>query len=148
MKYTEEMKDLFTVPNDYYFAHCISADFALGAGIAVEFKKRFDMKNKLMNKCPGITEYMDLYKLQGTCLLIDNVFNLVTKRKYWQKPTYASITQALYTMKRLCDTYDIKKIAMPKIGAGLDRLQWNKVSKIIKQVFADTDVEILVCKIE
>ena len=37
------------------------------------------------------------------------------------------------------------KIAMPKIGSGLDRLNWQDVEQIIKDVFADTDVEILVC---
>ena len=36
MIYKEEIRDLFSVPDDYYFAHCISADFKLGAGIAVE----------------------------------------------------------------------------------------------------------------
>ena len=41
---------------------------------------------------------------------------------------------------------DCKKIAMPVIGCGLDRLEWCKVSEIIKEVFEDTDVEILVCK--
>jgi hypothetical protein len=35
---------------------------------------------------------------------------------------------------------------MPIIGCGLDRLQWDKVSEIIKDVFKDTDIEILVCK--
>lgn len=47
MKYREENKDLFTVPEDYYLAHCISADFGMGKGIVVEFNKRFDMKRKL-----------------------------------------------------------------------------------------------------
>lgn len=37
------------------------------------------------------------------------------------------------------------KFAMPRIGCGLDRLQWDKVKTIIEEVFADTDVEILVC---
>lgn len=32
------------------------------------------------------------------------------------------------------------------IGCGLDRLNWNDVSEQIKSIFADTDVEILVCK--
>ena len=31
-------KDLFTMPDDYALAHCISADFALGAGIAKKFR--------------------------------------------------------------------------------------------------------------
>ena len=42
MIYKEEVKDLFTVPEDYYLAHCISADFGMGKGIVVEFNKRFD----------------------------------------------------------------------------------------------------------
>ena len=38
MYYREEEKDIFTLsPNDYTFVHCISADFALGKGIALEF---------------------------------------------------------------------------------------------------------------
>ena len=49
MTIKEIKKDLFTMPNDYALAHCISADFALGAGIAKEFDKRFDARKK--NKC-------------------------------------------------------------------------------------------------
>lgn len=41
MTIKEEKRDLFTMPSDYALTHCISADFALGAGIAKEFNKRF-----------------------------------------------------------------------------------------------------------
>ena len=40
----EVKKDLFSVSEEYYLAHCISADFGMGKGIVVEFNKRFDMK--------------------------------------------------------------------------------------------------------
>lgn len=50
MTYKEEIKDLFSVSDDYYLAHCISADFGMGKGIVVEFNKKFDMKNKLVSK--------------------------------------------------------------------------------------------------
>ena len=53
---------------------------------------------------------------------------------------------ALKKMKQICLEYNIKKIAMPVIGCGLDRLNWNDVSEQIKDIFADTNVEILVCK--
>lgn len=43
----EVKKDLFTVSDDYALAHCISADFALGAGIAKEFDRRFDARKKI-----------------------------------------------------------------------------------------------------
>ena len=53
---------------------------------------------------------------------------------------------ALEKMKQICLENDIKKIAMPVIGCGLDRLDWNDVSEQIKSVFTNTGVEILVCK--
>ena len=37
MIYSEEQRDLFSVSDDYYLVQCISADFAMGAGIAVQF---------------------------------------------------------------------------------------------------------------
>ena len=49
-------------------------------------------------------------------------------------------------MKALCAQKDIRRVAMPVIGCGLDRLEWEKVSAVIQDVFAGTDVEILVCK--
>lgn len=146
MIYKEEIRDLFTVSEDYYLAHCISADYALGAGIAVEFNKRFDMRRKLREEAPDYWEYMQLYNLQGECILIERVLNLVTKEKYFHKPTYKSMKQALNMMKRVCEANNITKVAMPVIGCGLDRLQWDKVSKMIKNIFEDIDIEILVCK--
>ena len=148
MQYREEVRDLFSVSDDYYLAHCISEDFALGAGIAVEFNKRFDMKQKLQEEFPDFSDYMNHYRLQGECILIDRVLNLVTKHKYYYKPTYKSMRQALQFMKRVCKANNIHKVAMPLIGYGLDKLQWDKVSKIIQDVFSDTDIEILVCKLK
>ena len=49
-------------------------------------------------------------------------------------------------MKYQCEINNINKIAMPIIGCGLDRLEWNKVSQIIQDLFCDIDIEILVCK--
>lgn len=146
MTYREVYKNLFSVEDDFYLAHCISADFALGAGIAVEFNKRFNMKQQLQNKHPNFIEEWTHHGYVGFCILEDKVFNLITKERYFQKPTYDSITQALVCMKDICIFNHIDKIAMPLIGCGLDRLDWNKVSNIIKEVFNDTAVEILVCR--
>ena len=37
MRLTEVEKDLFSVDPQYSLVHCVSADFALGAGIAKQF---------------------------------------------------------------------------------------------------------------
>lgn len=146
MIYKEEIRDLFSIPDDYYLAHCISADFGMGKGIVVEFNKRFDMKRKLQNNYPGYLEQWYMHSDKGDCLLENRVFNLITKKRYYEKPTYTTMRNALERMKELCELYDIKKIAMPIIGCGLDRLKWDEVSKIIQEIFSDTDIEILICK--
>ena len=146
MIYKEEIRDLFSVPEDYYLTHCISADFGMGKGIAVEFNKHFDMKNKLHTQYPDYVNQWHRSKMIGHCIHEGRVFNLVTKERYWHKPTYISITYALKHMRTLCYLNNIKKVAMPIIGCGLDRLEWSKVSKIIQTLFEDVDIEILVCK--
>lgn len=37
---------------------------------------------------------------------------------------------------------DIKYLGIPKLGCGLDKLQWKKVKEIIEEVFSDMDIEI------
>ena len=90
----------------------------------------------------------DMYEYEGgDALLIDNVFNLVTKKKCYHKPTYESIEAALETMKDIMDFNSTTKLAMPKIASGLDRCDWDTVYDIICEVFEDTDVEILICEL-
>lgn len=145
MIYKEEKRDLFTVSEDYYFAHCISADFGMGKGIVKEFNKRFDIKNKLQSAFPDYLEQWQKNECSSDCLLEGKVFNLITKERYFYKPTYKTLQGALEVMYKLCKTKTITKVAMPRIGCGLDRLQWDKAADIIKNVFQDLDIEILVC---
>ena len=151
MIYKEEKRDLFTLPGEYMLAHCISADYALGAGIAKIFRDELKVKEallKLGNKnCwdgKGRCEIVRVKNVSGEEVY---VANLITKCRYFQKPTYGSLEESLIDMKQKLtfDFPEIRKIGMPLIGCGLDRLQWDKVSGIIKQIFEDTDFEIKVC---
>lgn len=137
MKYTETFGDLFLLEKTHYLTHCISSDYQLGKGIATEFNKRYNMRNKLINS--------GIICKNPECILIDNVFNLITKQYYYLKPTYKTLTISLEKMKKIVISNDIKKIAMPQIGCGLDKLKWDIVSGIIKNTFKDTDVEITIC---
>lgn len=142
MTFKEINGDLFKSDNMYTLVHCISRDCAMGAGIAVTFNNKFpEMKKQLKNT---IREN----DLQGYFAILyrgeRNVINLITKEKYWHKPTYSSLKTSLLNAKQIILRNNIKHIAMPVIGCGLDRLQWSKVSAMIKEIFADTDVEIVV----
>lgn len=141
MRQKEIYYNLFDVDDKYYFAHCISADFVLGKGIAVEFKKRFNTKQILLEQYPNGCEV-------GACLLTGKVFNLVTKEKYWQKPTYHSLFISLLNLKKQIISNDIKFIAIPQIGCGLDKLCWVGVQRMIFDIFDDVDISIVVCKLK
>lgn len=139
----ETRGDLFMVPQGYYLAHCISGDYALGAGIAKKFDEVYNMRFKLFRDyaIPDGEKFANV----GRALLVDNVFNLVTKERCFHKPTYDTLYDTLVDMREQCEDFGITKLAMPRIAAGLDRLNWEKVKDVIDDVFKDTDIEILVC---
>ena len=140
MEYKLIQDDVFN-HKDCYYAHCISRDYALGAGIAVEFDKRYDMRNRLLKLAEEKTETLDEKYIE-----VENVFNLITKEKYWQKPSYKSLEESLLEMKeKLSKNKNIKKLVIPKIGCGLDRLSWDKVEPMVQEIFKDLDIEIVVC---
>ena len=156
MKFNVIKADLFTMPTDNILAHCISADFALGAGIAKIFRDRLGTKKELQKK------YNGEWDGKGYCAFTTEsewvVANLITKERSFHKPTYETLTQSLQAFCRQLRygdnnygiNYDLEgvKIAMPLIGCGLDGLDWNKVSEIIKDVFRETEAVITVCVLE
>ena len=70
------------------------------------------------------------------------VYYLVTKDRYFHKPTYLSLESSLVMMRLHAVENKVKHLAMPKIGCGLDRLEWSKVKDIINSVFEKTDVTV------
>lgn len=147
MTFTEQEQDIFELSNkdNYYFVQCISSDFKMGKGIALEFNKVFNCKNELVKEFKNFK-----WENKGRCIKVKNsiVFHLVTKNRYWDKPTYRTLKESLIELKTLCIEQGVKKLAMPKIGCGLDKLQWNTVKENIVKIFNDTDIEILVCYLD
>lgn len=149
--YVERQCDLFEEygdRDDVYFAHCISADCVMGAGIAIQFvnwfKKKYDLNLRSLCSCEGANE--------GTCIETGMLFNLVTKEHYWDKPTYSSLERSLKCMAKSymqgyvtnsIDGVEFKRttIVMPCI----DELDWTRVRNIIFKVFRYIPVNIIVC---
>ncbi len=143
MTFFEERGDLFAeeIISEYALCHCISADFALGAGLAKAVAK-MGVKKALLDNYPRE------WRGRGYCLITQTngvvVGNLVTKERYFHKPFLESLRQALEDFRGQALEMELKKIAMPKIGCGLDMLRWEDVCEVIKEVFRDTDNDILV----
>jgi O-acetyl-ADP-ribose deacetylase (regulator of RNase III) len=62
----------------------------------------------------------------------------------YDKPTYEDLRKSLELAKKQCLSSDIQKIALPQIGCGLDRLSWDRVRRILQEIFADTNIELVV----
>ena len=121
--------DLFSSPSSSSLAHCISVDCRLGKGIAKIFREKFGRINEI-KECKA--------KVGEIAVLRDRsrfIYNLVTKEKYYGKPSYESLRQALEKMKEHAVMNKVTEICMPKIGCGLDGLQWSVVRTLIKNVF-------------
>ncbi len=147
MTFAEKEQDIFELSNkdNYYFVQCISSDFKMGKGIALEFNRVFNCKNELVKEFKNFK-----WENTGRCIKAKNsiVFHLITKNRYWDKPTYRTLKESLMELKTLCLEQNIKKLVMPKIGCGLDKLQWNTVKENIIKIFNDTDIEILICYLD
>ena len=125
--------------------HCISADAKMSKGFA----------DFLSHKIPG---------LRSTCkkakLLIGQVFpfwdstsrryiyNLVTKERFFDKPDLTTLLTTLEAMKSHATMNGVSTIAIPKIGCGLDQMNWQEVVKLLRDVFAYSDVHVVVFTLE
>jgi len=130
--------DLFSSPSTESLCHCISRDYKLGKGIAKLFREKFGRIDEL--KDSGA-------RVGGLAVLKDGkrfVYNLVTKEKYSDKPSYESLRKSLEAMKVHCLAHGVESISMPRIGCGLDGLSWPAVRTLIKNVFQLETVRITV----
>lgn len=139
--YEEREQDLFQMKKEYLLAHCVSVDCAMGAGIALEFRKRIpEMPDAMKKLNPMIGDALPFQTRGGRTVL-----NLFTKEKYYHKPSYESFTESIKAFREFVVKEGITHVAIPKLGSGLDKLNWNRVSGIIQDVFSEDEVFIVVC---
>ncbi|XP_045462629.1 putative uncharacterized protein DDB_G0275317 isoform X2 [Harmonia axyridis] len=134
--------NLFEVDEDYALAHCVAQDMNMGSGIAIEFRNRF-------NKVP---ELLSQHAKTGGLAILEKkgrfIYYLVTKSVSQGKPTYDSLWSSLCKLREHMKANNVKKLAMPRIGCGLDRLDWDVVWRMLKYLFRSEDSDILVCNFQ
>ena len=128
--------DIFSSKNNINsIAHCISSDCKMGRGIAEIIRDIYpDMKEYLLNQKPTIGKTY-VYS-EGE----HKVFNLVTKREYFNKPSNFTMVNALVSMKEEMIKNNVKDLMIPYlIGCGLDRLKTSEVLCMLNKLFKDDD---------
>ena len=120
-------------------ANCVSADFKMSAGNARHFKRNFS------TKYPSDLDHS--YTPLGPQWLPETrryLYHLVTKQKYFNKPTYSTLRASLERMRTHAENSSISRISMPCIGTGLDQLDWDKVKLLIQETFRTSPVQVVV----
>jgi len=73
------------------------------------------------------------------------IYYLITKEYSNAKPSYNSITAAITKLRDLIVQHNVKKLAIPRIGCGLDKLDWSIVRGIIEKLFKNVGCTIKIC---
>ncbi len=115
----------------------------MGAGIALEFKKRYpDMYRDYRDICvagnlaPGV---LHIWKTDTEWIV-----NFPTKRKWSEPSRYEDIELGLTALRDYLIELGAVKVALPALGCNNGKLDWSRVSGMIRQVLEGLEATIYV----
>ncbi|CAG8590429.1 991_t:CDS:1, partial [Ambispora leptoticha] len=129
--------DLFTdSPPTNALAHCVSQDFSMSTGIALEFRKRFN----------GVKDLESQKKKVGQIAYLNRdgryLFYVITKRHENEYSTCENFTHGLIELRNICENFGVKGLSMPRTGMDIDNLSLDFVRESVKRVFDGTDIQV------
>lgn len=137
--------NLFHAPLNSVLVHSCNTKGKWGAGIALEFRKRFPQSySAYVGLCKEYGKY-----LLGTCLITDEngykVASLFTSSGFGDELDSESeiLSNTYKALKDLKDQLPEKytsPICMPKINSGLFRIEWVHTEKVINAVLLDVTI--------
>jgi O-acetyl-ADP-ribose deacetylase (regulator of RNase III) len=135
--------DLFATPDLHAYAHGCNCAGAMDTGVSVAFKKRY----------PRMFEEYELrckdrrFQLGDVFVWTEGdevVYNLAIQEHWKKRPKLAAFKRALQKTIELAAHAGVTRIGFPRIGAGVGGLDWPRVRKVLAEVGAETDVELVV----
>ena len=135
--------DLLAASDLDAIAHGCNCGGVMGAGIAVPIRERWPaMFTEYRRRCrTGEFDLGDVFAWRGRDLV---VFNLGTQKRHGSVALLGAIETAVTTMVAMAPELGVRRIGVPRIGAGLGKLSWASVRAILEQVGASTPVELVV----
>ena len=76
------------------------------------------------------------------------IHNLVTKERFCDKPNLSTLSKTLDAIKIHACTNGVSTIAIAKLGCGLNQMKWQEVAKLLCDVLAYADVQIILYTLE
>jgi len=124
--------DIFEAEGIQAYAFGANTDGTMDAGIAIAMKKRW----------PALAEALAAHAADGKLALGDvftwsdaerTVFALAIQQGD-KKPSLSALTRAIRRMLTLAAEAKIKRVGVPRIGAGPQGLDWTRVRKMLGEI--------------
>src|SRR5689334_7473499 len=135
--------DLLATVGLHALAHGCNCAGAMGRGIAVAFRDRYpEMYKEYRRRCAlGQFKLGDVFEWRDEGVTI---YNLGTQKTWRTKADLDAIKRALAAMLAPAEQAGVKRVGLPRIGAGLGGLEWKDVRSALQAVGSETTVEFVV----
>jgi len=125
-------------------AHGCNCEGAMGKGIALEFRSRYpEMYQEYRRRCKArefkLGSVFAWRSPEGTI-----IFNLGTQVSWRTKARLDAIRASVRRMVGASEQINLKTIGLPRIGAGLGGLDWDKVKEVLDGIGSKTDIDLIV----
>ena len=111
----------------------------MSRGIAKSFVKMFPRLSKLKSKHLRVGTAVP-FLVNGRL-----IYSLITKPLFWTKPVLVSLLSSLVSMRDHVVTNNVLGIRVPRLGGGLDGLDFDRdVRPIIYNVFSQSSVDLYI----
>jgi O-acetyl-ADP-ribose deacetylase (regulator of RNase III) len=135
--------DIFAAEGVRAYAHGCNCAGSMGAGIAIEFKRRWPrMYDEYVARCAdrrfGLGDVFVWSEGEHT------IFNLGTQEHWRKKAQIPALTKSLTKMLEFAVNAGIERVGLPRIGAGLGGLDWTRVKKVITEAAVEPKVTMVV----
>ncbi|KIR03886.1 hypothetical protein P261_02701 [Lachnospiraceae bacterium TWA4] len=127
--------NIVTIPQGWLTCFTTSADGYVGSGLAKIMNDTFHLEDALYDRdC-----------LVGTTEIIGSHAAIIVKSNSYDEVDESLLRAALEDLRTKCEEEHIDRIAMPKLCTGGNSLRWKTVRTIIRDVFGDSKIFIMIC---
>jgi O-acetyl-ADP-ribose deacetylase (regulator of RNase III) len=123
--------------------HGCNCTGAMGAGIAVAFKKRYPaMYQEYRQRCAdGRFRLGDIFVWEAPDLVI---YNLATQPRPGPSATLDAIDASIRAALADAKGRGLSRLGIPRIGAGLGGLEWSDVAEVLTRAADESPVDLVV----
>lgn len=133
VRFVEVPTQLEDVSFTCHVAHAISNNYNMSGPISSFIDACYGMKKKLERE----DQEFPWGPMLGSCIPIENVFNLIVYSREHSDETLRYLHSAVMEMANYCCEADIRQLAIPHVCCGTLGYKWEDVKKIIVDDFID-----------